>query len=82
MGSSGQIDNQHRARVYEQPAFRQEVRANFPDTLEWPGPGLPSGKYTLLAGQGKAFAARGDLVVAHGGIALEEVIVPFVRVET
>ncbi len=71
-----------RARVYEQPAFRQEVRAAFPDTVEWPGPGLPSGKYALLAGQGKAFATRGDLVVAHGGIALEEVIVPFVRVET
>jgi hypothetical protein len=35
-------------------------------------------RYVLLAGDLKAFADEGDEVVAHGGIALEEVMVPFV----
>jgi hypothetical protein len=34
----------------------------------------------LLAGDLKAFTDVGDEVVAHGGISLEEVIVPFIAV--
>jgi hypothetical protein len=34
----------------------------------------------LLAGDLKAFTDEGDEIVAHGGIALEEVLVPFVAI--
>jgi len=34
----------------------------------------------LLAGDLKAFTNEGERIVAHGGIALEEVFVPFVAI--
>ena len=69
-----------RARVYDRPEFREEVAAKFPDSIRWPNYGLPVARHVLLAGDLKAFADNGDEIVAHGGIALEEVIVPFVTI--
>jgi hypothetical protein len=69
-----------RARVYDRPEFREEVAAKFQDSIRWPGQGLPPGRHVLLAGDLKAFTNDGDEIVAHGGIALEEVMVPFVAV--
>jgi len=48
--------------------------------LRWPGYGLPPGRHVLLAGDLKVFTDEGDRIVAHGGIALEEVLVPFVAI--
>ena len=69
-----------RARVYDRPEFREEVAAKFPDSISWPGQGLPPARHVLLAGDLKAFTDEGDEIVAHGGIALEEVMVPFVAI--
>ncbi len=69
-----------RARVYDRPEFREEVAAQFPDSISWPGQGLPPARHVLLAGDLKAFTDDGDKIVAHGGIALEEVMVPFVTI--
>ena len=69
-----------RARVYDRPEFRNEVKARFPDSISWPNYGLPPARYVLLAGDLKAFTNEGDRVVAHGGITLEEVMVPFVTI--
>jgi hypothetical protein len=69
-----------RARVYDRPEFREEVAAKFPDSIRWPGQGLPPARHVLLAGDLKAFTDDGDKIVAHGGIALEEVMVPFVAI--
>ena len=69
-----------RARVYDRPAFRDEVAAQFPVAICWPNYGLPLARHVLLAGGLQAFTAAGDTIVAHGGIALEEVIVPFVAI--
>ncbi len=69
-----------RARVYDRPEFREEVAAKFPDSIKWPGQGLPPARHVLLAGDLKAFTDEGDEIVAHGGIALEEVMVPFVAI--
>jgi hypothetical protein len=67
-----------RARVYDRPEFQEEVATKFPESIRWPNHGLPPARYVLLAGDLKAFADEGDEIVAHGGIALEEVMVPFV----
>ena len=67
-----------RVRVYDRPEFLQEVAQKFPQSLRWPNHGLPPARQVLLAGDLKAFADAGVEVVAHGGIALEEVLVPFV----
>ena len=69
-----------RARVYDRPEFRDEVAAKFPDSIRWPNYGLPPARHVLLAGDLKAFTDDGDEIVAHGGIALEEVMVPFVAI--
>jgi hypothetical protein len=69
-----------RARLYDRATFMEEVKAAYPDCLEWPCYGLPPGKYVLMPPTGKAFTTVGEEVVAHGGIALEEVVVPLVRI--
>jgi hypothetical protein len=69
-----------RARIYDREDFRGQVAAKFPQSLRWPGYGLPPGRHVLLAGDLKAFTDVGEKIVAHGGIALEEVLVPFVAI--
>jgi hypothetical protein len=69
-----------RARVYDRPEFREEVAAKFPDSIRWPSQGLPSARHVLLAGDLKAFTDSGDEIVVHGGIAMEEVMVPFITI--
>jgi hypothetical protein len=69
-----------RARVYDRPEFRDEVKAEFPDSICWPNHGLPPARHVLLAGKLQAYTDNGDEIVAHGGIAMEEVMVPFVTI--
>lgn len=68
-----------RARIYPSQTFRSQAKAAFPESLEWSNAGLPPDRYTLLPEGLSAFASDDDHVVSHGGIALEEIIVPFVR---
>ncbi|OYV51919.1 MAG: alkaline phosphatase [Acidocella sp. 20-58-15] len=42
--------------------------------------GLPSDFLPLFAGSGAAFVTRGEQIVAHGGLSVEELLVPFVKV--
>lgn len=69
-----------RARVYATPELRQITASRFPFAMSWPGAGLPVGVHALLAPTGSAFVPEGQRVVAHGGLSIEEVIVPFVEV--
>jgi hypothetical protein len=69
-----------RVRVYDRNEFLEEVASKFPESLRWPNHGLPPARHVLLAGNLKAFTDVGDEVVSHGGIALEEVLVPFVAI--
>ena len=70
-----------RAHVFRDRHTRAAAAANFPDAIEWPArAGLPSGFFPLLASGRRAFQKKGRYGVGHGGIALEEVIVPFVKI--
>jgi hypothetical protein len=69
-----------RARVYDRTEFLEEVAIKFPKSVRWTNQGLPPAKHVLLAGDLKAFTDEGEEVVSHGGIALEEVVVPFVAI--
>lgn len=69
-----------RVRVYDRNEFLEEVASKFPESLRWPNYGLPPARLVLLPGNLKAFTDAGDEVVSHGGIALEEVMVPFVAI--
>lgn len=69
-----------RVRVYDRPEFLEEVARKFPESFRWPNHGLPPSRHVLLAADLKAFTDTGEEVVTHGGIAIEEVLVPFIAI--
>jgi hypothetical protein len=70
-----------RVRVYPTPELRSQVACAFPFAHEWQPVGLPADYFPLVAGGRDAFVNPGDAIVGHGGIAIEEVIVPLVKFE-
>jgi hypothetical protein len=69
-----------RVRVFESQALRRRVSVKYPKALEWPSVGLPDSYLPLLAAGRSAFIPNGEVRVSHGGLALEELIVPLVYV--
>ena len=70
-----------RVRVFSDPALRARVAQRFPGALEWPASGLPENYLALLAPARRSFVRESERPVAHGGVTLEEVVVPFVAIE-
>jgi hypothetical protein len=71
-----------RARIYDQEEFAQNVQQAYPDTVLWHDDGLlPPDRWVLLPSGLQAFAPPGQQVVSHGGLTLEEMIVPLVTIE-
>lgn len=70
-----------RVRVYPTPELRARVAGAFPFAHEWQPVGLPADYFPLVAGGRDAFVNPGDAIVGHGGVAIEEVIVPLVKFE-
>ena len=70
-----------RIRVYPTPELRAQVAGAFPFAHEWQPVGLPTDYFPLVAGGRDAFVNPGDAIVGHGGVAIEEVIVPLVKFE-
>jgi hypothetical protein len=69
-----------RCRIYSDPTFRKGCLASFEGTQAWDHAGLPENLSALLSPYGKAFTEDGTTVLCHGGAALEEVCVPFIRI--
>jgi len=70
-----------RVRVYPTSELRAPVAKAFPFAHEWQPVGLPAAYFPLVASGRDAFVNRGNTIVGHGGVAIEEVIVPFVKFE-
>jgi hypothetical protein len=70
-----------RVRVYPDPSLRATVKEKFSGAIEWPPLGLPENYYPLLAPNRLAFVQEGKMIVGHGGISVEEVIVPLIKIE-
>jgi hypothetical protein len=70
-----------RVRVYSDTLLRGQIKKRFPDALEWPPIGLPEDYLPLLAPGRTAFVRQAERLVGHGGISLEELIVPLVQIE-
>ena len=70
-----------RARIYSDIILRSRVKERFPDAIEWPALGLPEDYLALLAPGRSAFVRKGERIVGHGGVSLEEVVVPMVQIE-
>jgi hypothetical protein len=81
--SEGAIADQRgeRVRVYPEAILRGEVKKRFPASLEWGTAGLPDDYLALLAPARQAFVQERQRTVSHGGISVEELIVPLVGIE-
>jgi hypothetical protein len=69
-----------RVHVFPDALLRSNTSAKYPRALEWPSIGLPDDYLALIAPPLRAFIGEGKRTVAHGGICIEEAIVPFVTV--
>jgi hypothetical protein len=69
-----------RVRIYPTELLRKQSAEQIPGTIELPSPALPPEFLPLFAGGRTAFVNKGEPLVAHGGISVEELIVPFVSV--
>lgn len=68
-----------RVRVYPTPEQRDRTARDFSFARKWNPVGLPTGTFPLMAQGTAAFVAPGEMPVGHGGISIEEVIVPMIR---
>jgi hypothetical protein len=69
-----------RVRIYSDDVLRAAVASRFPNAIAWKPVGLPADFLPLIAPERSAFVQAANRTVAHGGVTLEEVVVPFVRV--
>ncbi|HBY96315.1 MAG TPA: BREX-3 system phosphatase PglZ [Chloroflexi bacterium] len=70
-----------RARLYRDERAALAVRATFQPTVLWSQDGLlPDDVWVLMPQGRKAFAPFNDTVVTHGGLTLDEVVVPLVTI--
>lgn len=70
-----------RVRIYPTPELRSQISSTFTFAHEWLPSGLPDDYFPLVATGNDAFVNEGDSIVGHGGVAIEEVIVPLIKVE-
>jgi hypothetical protein len=69
-----------RVRIYSDQMFRDEAATQY-SSIKWPNDALSEERHYLLAESSEAFVTRNNHIVSHGGITLEEVIVPFIKVK-
>jgi len=79
-GSVAELRGQ-RVRVYPDQGLRAGVKNRFPEAIEWPPIGLPPDYLALIAPDRLAFVRETEHPVTHGGMTLEEVVVPLVQIE-
>lgn len=79
--SEGVLVNQkgERVRVYTDKRIYEDSAKEI-DSISWSRVGLPEDYHVLLAKYGQAFVNQNERIVSHGGISMEEVIVPFIKV--
>ena len=70
-----------RVRIYPDASLRHKVKERFPPLGEWGPVGLPDDDLPLLAPGRLAFVSEHQRVVSHGGISVEELIVPLVQID-
>ncbi|NMD71286.1 BREX-3 system phosphatase PglZ [Bacillus sp. DNRA2] len=69
-----------RVRMYDSIELRDLATEKFAQTIKWHDIGLPEKFHVLLAKGNAAFVNKGETIISHGSISIEEVIVPFIKV--
>jgi hypothetical protein len=70
-----------RAQIFADNNLRGIAAKDFPNAIQWSPIGLPADFVPLLAPGRFAFANKKERIVTHGGLSLDELIVPFVQIE-
>lgn len=69
-----------RVRIYNKELLADQLVSSYQDAFRINLPALPPDYFPVFAGGNLAFVQTGEPVVAHGGVSLQEAIVPFSRV--
>lgn len=69
-----------RVRAYRSEALLSESAVAWPSAIKLNIAGLPANFMPLFASARTAFVTQGEQLVVHGGISVEELIVPFIKV--
>lgn len=69
-----------RARLYTQEEIYRQAITSIPGARPWKAIGLPEDFRVLLAAGGTAFVNKGEKIMTHGGSAIEEAVVPFIKI--
>ena len=73
-----------RTRIYQTENLRtttfQKISEMTTNALNWPQHGLPADFFAVVMSGREAFVADGEVIVGHGGLSIEEVIVPYVQI--
>ena len=80
-GSAADLHGE-RAGVFPDPALWAQVQDRLPDAIAWHPTELPHDYFALHAPGCSSFVRPSERPVAHGGIALEKVVVPLTRIES
>lgn len=71
-----------RARLYQDRRAALRIKDIFPNTILWEQDGLlPEQLYALMPTGRNAFTIFGETVVTHGGLTVDEIIVPFIQIK-
>ena len=71
----------HRMVVLKEFADKFAIMEKYPGLIEYPKYYLPKEYDYLICDVGDSFDAKGDDVMTHGGITLDEVVVPFIKIK-
>ena len=71
----------HRMVVLKDFADKSAIMEKYPGLIEYPKYYLDKQFDYLICGIGGSFDAKGEEVMNHGGITIDEVIVPFIRIK-
>jgi hypothetical protein len=69
-----------RVRVFKDMTLRSDVARNYASAIEWNISGLPMNYYPLFASGSTSFTRTNVKSIAHGGLSIDETIVPFISV--
>ncbi|MGI1798586.1 BREX-3 system phosphatase PglZ [Priestia sp. TRN 1309] len=69
-----------RVRIYNDRTLYEDSLSNI-QSIAWSNAGLPENYYALFSEYGEAFVTKNEKIVTHGGISIEEVIVPFIKIQ-
>lgn len=78
-GSISEVKGE-RVRVFKDTTLRSDVARKYPSAIEWNIPGLPMNYFPLFASGSTSFTRINTKSITHGGLSIDETIVPFVSV--